>query len=565
MRKQIIALLTLGAFILFSWNCVKIRATQEVPSAEVVWSKVGGPIMAVQKKSGERIEFSKEAPGYVAGDFIVGNVPATLSIDKSQAKDITQNKNGKITRVITVDDRTFYLKSGRMEGSTISGEGFEKIRIPYSEVDLVWVRKVNPGLTVLANLGLVAIVAVAAVAVAAIVDLSSTPKPAPTTGESCPFVYAFDGEKYVLDAEPYGGSVCEALKRTEWSRLDHLRPVDGQYRLLMTNELEETQYTDELKLVVVDHPKDSDVVPDISGRMHTVSRPLAAFRAYDQNGRDILPLVSKKDDIFWLSRAEEKDPRKTGDLKDTLIFEFPKPAGAKQVKLVANAWTSQWGSLVAKRFLEFYGRDLPDWYDAVNSLGPEFVKTLNWYATEELYLLQIRVETAGGWKTKGMIYGGGPFASKDKAYLLDLSDVPGDTLKIKLTPAATFWMLDCLTVDYTEDLPVHITELAAVKGVAKDGREVAADLASTDRRYLVMPQNGDFVQLSFPAPPPCQGMERSIILKAGGYYTIHVDAAGEPRRDLIQRLQNEPGFSARYALEEYQKAERMVAEKSGRR
>ncbi len=68
--------------------------------------------------------------------------------------------------------------------------------------------------------------------------------------ESCPFVYSFDGEEYVLDSEPCGVAVSEGLKRPDWVELSSLKEVDGKSRVLLTNELGETQYTDELNRLV---------------------------------------------------------------------------------------------------------------------------------------------------------------------------------------------------------------------------------------------------------------------------------------------------------------------------
>ncbi len=242
------------------------------------------------------------------------------------------------------------------------------------------------------------------------------------TKESCPFIYSYDGARYIFDAEPYGGATCPGLKRTEWCRLEYLKEVNGRYRILLKNEVDETQYTDELKLVVIDHPRGTKIVPDEAGKMHTVAHPLVPVRAYDGKGRNILPLVTQNDWLFWQTRTQEKDPESSKGLKDELVFEFPKPEGARQAKLIFNGCNTLWGSQMLKRSLELYGNKVQDWYAEVNAHGPAFNRMNFWNTREELYRLQIRVETPAGWKSKGAVVGGGPFVSEDKAYILDLGD-----------------------------------------------------------------------------------------------------------------------------------------------
>jgi hypothetical protein len=90
--------------------------------------------------------------------------------------------------------------------------------------------------------------------------------------------------------------------------MDDLEAVDGRYRILLAAELGETHYTDELTLVAVDHPAGVLVAPDLAGRFHTYPAPLAPRSARDQAGRDILPIIARDDDGFWVSRIEEKAP-----------------------------------------------------------------------------------------------------------------------------------------------------------------------------------------------------------------------------------------------------------------
>ena len=322
---------------------------------------------------------------------------------------------------------------------------------------------------------------------------------------------------------------------------------------MLRNEVYETQYTDELRLLVVDHPLGTKVVSDISGNIHTLSRLVSPNRVFDSQGRDLMLYFSENDWIFWQSRMGEKNPERMEDLRDEIIFEFPKPMDAKEIKLLFNGCSTLWASQMIKRVLDLHGNKVSDLYDEVNSFGPAFYELMNWDVKEQLYRLHIQVETDKGWKSKGMALGGGPFVSEDRVYTLDVSDVPGDLLRIKLTPPANYWMINYLAVDYSDAQPNEVTELAAVEAVDHNGRDVRDILLSTDNDYLVMPNIGDSTEIVFLAPPDKQNLSRSLIMKASGYYDIHLQATGEPQRELYNKIIDQPGFAIQYAFKEYLK------------
>ncbi len=119
------------------------------------------------------------------------------------------------------------------------------------------------------------------------------------TKQSCPFIYSFDGQRFVFDAEPLGGAICAGLARTDLSRLDFVKPVDGEYRLLVRNEVPETQFIDRMKLLVVDHPADALVYPDLQGNFYAFKQVRGVSSAFDEKGMSLTNFLRASDNVVW--------------------------------------------------------------------------------------------------------------------------------------------------------------------------------------------------------------------------------------------------------------------------
>lgn len=548
MKKRITSVITLVAFFLFYVCCaphyVKKVDIKTAPDSKKRKMKLVG----VQTTSGEYFQFSEKEPATIFYNEIKGyaSIEKVLEFNLSDIQRLHQDEKKKILEITTKDGKTYEAHAYQKEEDKIIVTKLkELVSIPLDQVELVWVYKTSalPGILLMA-IPVAIIVAIAS---------SSSPTPSPTYGQCCPFIYSFDGEKYIFDAEPYGGAICKGLERTEWCTLESLKETDGQYKVRIANELEEIQHTDEMALLVVDHPKDMVVVPDTSGNIHTIAQPVVPNRAFDSKGNDLMPYFIKNDRVFWTSLIEGRDPDKKEDLRDELIFEFPKPRDAKKAKLLVNASTTYWGSHVIKRYLDLYGNSVHDWYESIRTQGPEYYRFVNMHLKDELYTLHIRVQTEKGWTSKGFMRGGGPLISENKVYSLDLSDVPGDVLRIKLTPPVNFWMINHLAVDFSDDFPAMVKEIKPVKALDHDGLDIRRAIASDDNTYHVMPGVGDQAELIFEAPSQSKGMQRSLILKIKGYYDIHLEAKGAPQLAMIERLQKEPGFVVQHAFKEYLK------------
>jgi len=179
---------------------------------------------------------------------------------------------------------------------------------------------------------------------------------------SCPFLYVWDGRAFTFATDamwnsalgmPLGimtreGGILSASPHAsqEYLRLPRglLRPRDGRYQLRLTEELWETGYLDEARLVAVDHPESVQVyvnerfVPAgaASLRLYQVARPRPPVAATDELGNDVLPALRLQDDVYAATLRPARYQGLT-ELHD-LVLDFGSLAGMDSVFLFLTGW-----------------------------------------------------------------------------------------------------------------------------------------------------------------------------------------------------------------------------------
>ena len=154
MKRKIISLFTLLAFIVFSVSCYTTRIKEVRTAAD--WKGKRGKILSLVKTSGEYIEFSKNSLGRIYEDKIVGTavvLSKEIDISRDNIKEFKKdkkgmiseiiNKNGKIYHVVTGTTREVSIQydlTGKKEERIIfftTYETYESVTIPLSEVKSV--------------------------------------------------------------------------------------------------------------------------------------------------------------------------------------------------------------------------------------------------------------------------------------------------------------------------------------------------------------------------------------------------------------------------------------------
>jgi len=79
MKRQTIAIVTLGSFIVFSLSCYSVQQIKPEMLSAPAAGKI--EIRKIEKTSGESIDFSKSDPGRVRGNFVTGTGTLTTTVE----------------------------------------------------------------------------------------------------------------------------------------------------------------------------------------------------------------------------------------------------------------------------------------------------------------------------------------------------------------------------------------------------------------------------------------------------------------------------------------------------
>ena len=177
---------------------------------------------------------------------------------------------------------------------------------------------------------------------------------------SCALAYTWDGKqfRFVTDAMwrsalgmPLGlmggnSAFAPAGASQEYLRIsgDAFKPRDGRYVLQLTEELWETAYADEVKLMTVDHPDSVDVFVDerfvppgpVKLRLYQVGGREYPSSAVDEHGHDVLAALRASDDVY-VSNFTPTRYQGVVDPHD-LVMDLGRDAGSPDVYLFLRGW-----------------------------------------------------------------------------------------------------------------------------------------------------------------------------------------------------------------------------------
>jgi len=480
-------------------------------------------------------------------------LPACTSWRTQQAapQDVIAAQHPQAIRVTRTDGSQVEITSPRIEADTLIGHragvaprdsAEARVAIPLSEVAQIEVRQNDAGKTIALAAGVgLAVLLIAAAA-------SNCCGPNFGSGDSLkssPLLYSWDGRNWRLDSGTFAGAITEGAARSDVDNLQYATAQGRQVRLKVTNELQETDYLDALSLLAVDHDPEVGVAPDGAGVLHTVGPLAPPVRAIDFRGRDALTAVGAADGRSWESVVTGRDTAAAEDIRDGVELVFLRRPGLDHARLVVDGQNTAWVPAMLTAFVRMHGGATQAWYDSLDA-RPQQLRELTAMMAREGFLT-VSVWTGDRWIRQGFIVAPGPELAKRQVQVLDLSSVQGDSVRVRLESAPSFWLLDLVALDSSVERPVSPRVVQPERAVDAGGRDVLPLIAAADRIYYTL-ETGDAAELRFSIPEVPVGLARSYLVQSTGWYRIRAPAAGEPEVATIDRLLTEPGAASRYSV-----------------
>jgi hypothetical protein len=355
----------------------------------------------------------------------------------------------------------------------------------------------------------------------------------PPIGESCPFIYGWDGKRYVLEGEAFGVALGRALELRTSTILPSVSVDNSRIKVRITNERPETHYINSVELVAVETDTSATAIADVNNVIWPVYKAVPALTASDLSGRNILERVRARDQLYWESDLSTT----SSDFEDVIQLSFSKPSSVQEGSLIVHAINTNLSEVIFKNLFEFLGDQSLAFMRAVEH-DPEMIATMrNWIGESSLKAF---VWNGENWERIGMIYPEANVASFSRLIRFRTDNIKGDTVRIQLRALTDVWKLDAVNVDWTLVQPLKTKEALLLSAVGPGERDVSAALRKADSQYVVVvpPEQ---IDLTFRSVPPSPGKKITYALNAQGYLYEWFPEKKQESRVALAKLVPEAG------------------------
>jgi hypothetical protein len=333
---------------------------------------------------------------------------------------------------------------------------------------------------------------------------------------SCPTIYSYDGKDYNLDVELFSECISRQLENNDLDLLKQ-KVINDTLKLKITNEAMETHYINKFEVVIVEHPVNYEVYPDIDDKLLLISKKIPCYDAVTKEGQNITKLLLNDEDRFYRSGVEKISELKEGPVFDWIDIKVPsrKNSSSRMVLKYRNTLLST--TLLYDVVIGSQGAAGLDWTKKMNedSLYASQFKMVY----DQFSGIQIKIFDNGCWKSLGKFKDAGPLNWKYIAAQLPASN--SDSLLVRLEFIPDNFMIDYIAFDTTAHSDDNISTQVIYPCKITDGNGKTNDtilefIKNDDLDYLKT-EPGDSYYLNYTFHGRNKIRETALIYSKGYY------------------------------------------------
>jgi hypothetical protein len=299
---------------------------------------------------------------------------------------------------------------------------------------------------------------------------------------SCPWIFIDTSENdkdYIKENDIYSTARGIAKEYTDYYQMNNLLYPNkqGKYVIKLKETEDEESFTDQFRLLVVDHGNNVNIAVNENGNVFTYrdSGIALPFSAVDNHGKNVLPVITDEDEIGC--RVHDSD---------YIDLDF-KGMGNPQQPIFL---------LRVKGYIDDHTQGDP---------------------TGQQPIIRIQTQNSSGqWVTRNIFYP----RWKWSTHGYDMTGLFPYAKKIRLLASSChthkYHLIDWAVISTKIQKPVTITELSPISAIRSDGTDITAALSNADGNRVHLSQ-GEKVTIKFNVPAGNES-KRDFIVKSRGYY-----------------------------------------------
>lgn len=430
-----------------------------------------------------------------------------------------QIMESKYLEFIMNNGDTYQISVESMSEDSISGVGSKKIKdknteegfkgtLPLDSIDLIIISDGHFGKSMLINASVIML----SFHCVKSMEGPESPElePAHRRG-SCPFIYSWDGEKYLLEAEAFGTALGKALETETSSVLRGLHDNNGVLRLRITNERPETHYINAVKLSAVKHDSAAKTVLSNKDIPWPVFQSISPVRAKDHSKRDITTLLTCEDGQYWQSDLSQVTVNST--LRDQINLSFLRPRQYTQGSLLFRVINTDLITSVYHSVFGFLGDETLPFLQQLEREGPTVKLLREWTEKSGLH---VEIKNHDMWYPAGVVMPEANFVPFTRLVRLNFSDIQEDTVHIRLSALPDVWKIDAVAMDWTPVTPLDMQPIITNSAQTQYGTDVYPTISSIDQKYAILIP-GEHIEFTFEKTTSLANSTVSYIIHTRGY------------------------------------------------